>query len=97
MLVPVQFPRYLRVPNFVEVEESNFIPRLKRRSPAIQNVEMPVDFLAVVQVFISQEVKTMLADAFGLPTDLMALGRKSIAQKINSGGSSSGAKKNRPS
>jgi len=54
MLVPVQFPGHLAVAHFLKVKVSDAVKWLLRRGLPVDEVEVPIDRRAVVQVFISQ-------------------------------------------
>src|SRR5262249_35973979 len=62
VLLAIQFPRNLVVADFVEVEKSNFVPRLKRSTFAVDGIEVPVDLLAIVEIAITEQTEPMLQD-----------------------------------
>jgi hypothetical protein len=76
MLVPVQFPGDLGIPHFLEIEIVDFEPRLAGRAFAVNDVGVPVDLRAVIEIFIAQQVETVPANLFCLRKDVLCLGRK---------------------
>ncbi len=81
MLMAVQFPRDLVVANHREVKKRNFEPRIERRPLVVYAVEMPVDFRAVIEGFVSEQIKTVLADRLRLaPDSLRLIGQMSPQQ-----------------
>src|SRR6266571_8773406 len=55
VLMAVQFPCDLAVANFREVQISNFVKCLPRSPLSVDCIQMPIDRLAVVKVFIAEK------------------------------------------
>src|SRR4051812_19162245 len=66
MLMPVQLPCHFRIAHLGKIEVFDLVPGLKRRGDAIDDVGMPADVGAVIQIFIAEQTKTVCADLIGL-------------------------------
>ena len=64
MLVPVQLPGNLGIPDFFEIEIADLEPRFARSLLTVHNVAVPVDFRAVVEIRITEQIETVGANAF---------------------------------
>ncbi len=62
MLVPVEFPGDLRIPNLRKVQVADLEPGDARRPLTVDQVEVPVDLRAVVEIRKTQQVKAVPAD-----------------------------------
>ena len=81
MLVTIQFPSDFGIPDLGKIEIVDFEPRFARCSLAMHPVAVPVDGITVIQIFISQQVKTMTADLLCPLDDLFCLLRKPVPQQ----------------
>src|ERR1039458_3810918 len=96
MLVAVQLPRDFVVAHRRELEKGNLAPRLEWRALVVHAIQMPIDLAAVIEIFISEQAKTVLADFIRLTHDfrgllgqvrseeLCALGRDRKSTRLNS-------------
>ena len=81
MLVTIQFPDDFGVPNLRKIEVVDFEPRFARCSLVVHPVAVPIYLITVIQIFISQQVKTMTADLLCPLDDLFCLLRKPVPQQ----------------
>ena len=81
MLMPVQFPGDLAVANFLEIEIANLERRLTRRPLSVNSVAVPVDFCTVIQAFVPEQVKAVLADSLRLSNNSLYLFRHTLFQQ----------------
>src|SRR5580658_2720106 len=78
----VQFPRNFAIPNLAEVEITNLIKCLFRCLFVVNPIEMPLDGVAIIQIFITEEIKLVTADFVRLPNDLVDLLGQSLTNQI---------------
>jgi hypothetical protein len=64
MLVAIQLPSNFGIPDFVEIEVSNLEPRYTRSLLSVHNIAVPVDFRAVIQILVTEQIETVRANAF---------------------------------
>jgi hypothetical protein len=76
-----------------EVEKWNLEPRLERRTLAMNAIEVPVDFGAVVEILIAKQTKTMLADFVCLAHDGFRLVRQMLPQQFSADARLTGGEK----
>src|SRR5580658_4192996 len=82
VLMPVQFPSDFAVSNFLEIEISDLVKGLFRSLFCMHGVEVPIDPLTVVKVFITEKVKLVATDFVGLANDMFDLLGKALAQQL---------------
>ncbi len=87
VLVAVQLPNHFVVADLVEVEERNLIPGFARGALVVDRIEVPVDGIAKVEVFVAEQIEAMAADPLGL---VQQAGRAGGGQIEESRGGSSG-------
>ena len=79
--MPVQFPRDFAIPNLVEIKITDLVKSLLGCLFAVHPVEMPMDWIAVIQIFVTEEIKLVAADFVRLPNDLLGLLRGSLTKQ----------------
>src|SRR5258706_7132121 len=77
-LVPVQFPRNFYVAAFRKIEITNLVEHLSRRALAVHAIQAPVNFSAVIEIFIAEQFEVMLTDLLGAENNLVELVRKAL-------------------
>ena len=85
MLMTVQFPRDLAIPNLVEVEITDLVESLSGSLFPMYRVEMPIDGIAVFQILVAEKIKMVTADFVGLANDVLSLLRKSLTNYVRAG------------
>ena len=70
MLMPVKFPYQLMISYLVDVEKCDLIPGIARRALTADGIKMPVDFLAVLNVSVSEQIKPVFADLLCPPNNV---------------------------
>ena len=65
MLVSIQFPDDLVVPNHRKIEEGNLEPWGIWRALSMDAIQMPVDLRSIVEILIAEQVEAVRADAVG--------------------------------
>src|SRR5260370_13026458 len=96
MLVPVQFPDDFVTPGFVEVQKVDGVPRLQRRSFPVDRIHVPVDFLTVIEVRVSEQGEPVLADGIGFAENEAYLLREQFLQERDAPGYLVGVKEKLP-
>src|SRR4051812_11983699 len=64
MLVAIQLPCDLRISDFFEIEVSDFEPRFARSLLTVYEFAVPVDFRAVVETLVTEQIETVGANTF---------------------------------
>jgi len=82
VLKPVQFPGDFAIPNLVEIKITDFVKSLLRSLFAVHSIEMPLDWIAVIQIFVTEKIKLVAADFVGLPDNLLSLLRESLTKQF---------------
>src|SRR5271170_4355165 len=81
VLMAIQLPRDLAITHFVEIQIAHLVKQLLRSSLPVNKVEMPVNYRAIVEIFVAQQVEAMLADFLRLVNDPLSLAGKPLAQQ----------------
>src|SRR5271167_4844712 len=81
----IQFPRDLAVSNLVEIQITDFVKRLLGGPFTVDQVKMPVDGIAVFQIFVTKKIKLMAANLIGLVNDLFRLLRNPLTKEFKNG------------
>src|SRR5579859_1363705 len=81
MLMPVEFPRDLAVPDLIEIEKTHLVENRLAGASSVNRVQMPVNWAPVIQVFITEQVKMMPANFLGLLNDLFDLAWETLLQE----------------
>src|ERR1700720_147061 len=73
MLMPVQFPRDLVITDLGEIEKIDLEPWFEWRPFAMDYIQMPINFGAVVEVRVSQQAEAVTTDFVRLTEDAFHL------------------------
>src|SRR5438552_4902293 len=76
VLMAIQLPSHFHIAALGEIQIADFVEQLLRREFAMHLVEMPGDFLSVVEIRVSQQVETVLTDSLGPSNDAVVLIRR---------------------
>ena len=83
MLMAIEFPWDLVVADRGEFKKGNPEPRIERRPIAVNDVEMPIDFLSVIKGVIAEETETMAANLVGFPQNFSYNVGQMLAQQVD--------------
>src|SRR5438477_5565782 len=86
MLVAVQLPCDLGVPDFLEIQVTNLKPGLAWTAFLVDQIEMPVDLRAIIQILVSQQVESMSANSFRAGHNARSGRRQALLQDLTNSG-----------
>ena len=78
----VQFPRDFGISDLLEIETTDLVKGFLRSLFAVHEIEMPMDGIAILQIFVAEKVKLMAANFIGLTNDLAGLLRKALTKQF---------------
>ena len=81
MLVPVQLPGNFAVPHFGEIQIFHFVEEFAGGALPVNYVQMPVNRVSIIEVFITQQVETVTADPFCPVHNFLNLSRNPLPQE----------------
>jgi len=81
MLVSIQFPCDFAVADFAEIQILDRVKGLERRTLAMGGIQMPIDVLAIIEIFESKKIEAMSKDAICLRNNLLDGMRNSLAHE----------------
>src|ERR1700691_595460 len=82
VLMSIQFPCDFAIPNFVEVKISDLVKSLSGSPLAMHRVKMPINRIAIFQVFVAEKIKLMAANFVGLTNNVLGLSRKPMTKQF---------------
>ena len=83
MLMAIQFPRDFGIAHLLKIQVLHPKCGLPRSAFAVDFVQMPVDCLAVVEVFVAQQIEPVFQDLPGSAHDVARLFRQSFLKERN--------------
>jgi hypothetical protein len=79
----VQFPRDLAVANLLEIEVADSVKRLSRRPFPVYGIQMPIDRVTEVEIFVAQQIKPEATYSFRLVDNLRGLVLQPLTQQLD--------------
>src|SRR5579863_3051554 len=77
----VQLPRDFAISNLIKIQITDFVKGLLWRLFAMHQVEMPIDGIAVVQIFVAKKIKLVETNFVSQANDLLRLVRKPLTKQ----------------
>src|SRR5580658_8720848 len=78
----IQFPCDFAIPNLAEVKISDLVKSLSGSPLAMHRVKMPINRIAIFQVFVAEKIKLMAANFVGLTNNVLGLSRKPMTKQF---------------